>query len=242
MFALPVFFTFTALSAWTLLSRAERSKTLSRSRSDWILDFTGLLFQGLLIPLLQLSWVGALGSWAAPQLKGSLHLSAFFSFLLCFVGVDYLYYWNHRLLHQPKAWALHRVHHSAKRVDVFTTSRNTLWTPFFIVYLWVNGLFIFILADPWPFLAAMALTSCLDLWRHGPQGTHAPVWLKRLSIVLITPHEHHWHHSREKAGINFGANLSIWDRLHGTLYSPENAPKTFGNDVDLSLIRKLLAP
>jgi len=32
---------------------------------------------------------------------------------------------------------------------------------------------------------------------------------------VITPHEHAWHHSSARTDVNFGANLSLWDRVHG---------------------------
>ena len=116
--------------------------------------------------------------------------------------------------------SLHAVHHTPEMFDVFITARNTLWTPLLIAYIWANGLGLFLLAEPGPFMAAAALTASLDLWRH---TTFSPVpgscgRIVSSALVLITPHEHMWHHSHDRADDNFGANLALWDRLHGTYY------------------------
>jgi sterol desaturase/sphingolipid hydroxylase (fatty acid hydroxylase superfamily) len=112
-----------------------------------------------------------------------------------------------------------------------------------IVYLWVNGLFLFLLRDPRAFIIAASMTASLDLWRHsGFSPRPGPRLHRALGCVLITPHEHAWHHSSDRAGCNFGANLSLWDRLHGTYYSPASRAEACGLPLTLSLKRKLMFP
>jgi sterol desaturase/sphingolipid hydroxylase (fatty acid hydroxylase superfamily) len=195
-------------------------------------------------------WDPAAGTWKSAgafpgQVFGccALALAPGPAFLLNFVAVDYLYYWNHRLLHTQRFWTTHAVHHSARQADVFITSRNTLWTPLLIVYVWANGALVYLLADPAPFLLAVALTASLDLWRHTVFFAAPGGRLHRLlALVLVTPNEHLWHHSSARATCNFGANLSVWDRLHGTFYSPAHRPASLGIPVRLSLWRRLLFP
>ena len=74
----------------------------NRKMDDWMLDGVSLFVQGAVIPLCQVFLVAALLSSLAPSTAGSLVLDPLLSFALCFVGVDYLYYWNHRILHTPK--------------------------------------------------------------------------------------------------------------------------------------------
>jgi len=105
-------------------------------------------------------------------------------------------------------------------------ARNTLWTPLLIVYVWLNALALFLLREPAGFLLGMSLTAALDLWRHSP--LRAP---RFVSLLFITPHEHAWHHSRERTDVNFGANLSVWDRVHGTFGGDVAAPTSLGVDV-----------
>lgn len=189
--------------------------------------------QGWVVPALS----GLLGAWALgalwPAGRGALSLPAGAAFALNFVAVDYLYYWNHRLLHGP-LWRFHAVHHTAEAMDVWVTARNGLLTPFLIVYVWANGLFIHLLADPRPFLLGSAVTAALDLWRH------SSVLPRALSPLLITPFDHSWHHSRERQDVNFGANLRLWDVLHGTAGPSEGAPRALGLPLDWSLARRLL--
>jgi len=238
-----VFIAFLTLTALTLALRDTRAAALRRNPDDWTLDASGLLVQGALIPLLQSSLVYAILLAFVPQLKGSLDISSAGAFLLNFVAVDYIYYWNHRLLHSNALWRAHAVHHTPEQVDVLITSRNTLWSPLVIVYVWANGFFLFILKDPAPYLLAASLTASLDLWRHtsfSPRPDSA--FHRTLALFLITPHEHNWHHSSDQSYKNFGANLSVWDRIHGSYFSPAHRPLSFGIRLDMDLKRKLLFP
>lgn len=238
-----VFIAFLTLTALTLALRETRASALGRNPQDWTLDASGLLVQGALVPALQSSLVYAILIALAPQLKGALEISNVGAFLLNFVAVDYLYYWNHRLLHSRALWSAHAVHHTPERIDVLITSRNTLWSPLLIVYVWANGFFFFIIKDPAPYLLAASLTASLDLWRHtsfSPRPDGA--FHRALALLLITPHEHNWHHSSDQSYKNFGANLSVWDRIHDSYFSPATRPRSFGIRLDLDLKRKLLFP
>ncbi len=238
-----VFGAFIILATATLAVKESRRAAMRRNAADWTLDGLGLLVQGIGIPVLQTTLVYALFVLLLPQAKGLLDLHPTLAFLLNFVVVDYLYYWNHRLLHGRTFWQTHAVHHSAEHLDLFITSRNTLWTSLLIVYVWVNGFFIFLLREPQSYILAASLTASLDLWRHTAFGLKANSRFYRLLAPLfITPHEHAWHHSSTKSVCNFGANLSLWDRLHGTYYSPGELPSKLGIATPLSLPRKLFFP
>jgi sterol desaturase/sphingolipid hydroxylase (fatty acid hydroxylase superfamily) len=147
-----VFISFWILVALTFSLRRQRDSALERKRADWTLDIAGLLVQGAVIPALEIGAAYWLLLKIAPDAKSSLEISRPFAFLLNFAAVDYLYYWNHRLLHSKALWKAHAVHHTAERADVFISSRNTVWASLLIVYVWANGLFIFLLKDPAPFL------------------------------------------------------------------------------------------
>jgi sterol desaturase/sphingolipid hydroxylase (fatty acid hydroxylase superfamily) len=128
-------------------------------------------------------------------------------------------------------------------MDVLGTSRNTLWTSLVIIYLWIHTLFLYLLTDPTGYLLGVSLTSALDLWRHSrlliPANTRL---FQFLSFWLILPHDHAWHHCREIHNYNYGANLKIWDKLHGTYYESENLPSPIGISLSLNLFQKLVFP
>jgi sterol desaturase/sphingolipid hydroxylase (fatty acid hydroxylase superfamily) len=190
-----------------LIEEKARVRTLSRTKVEWFYDSLGLTIQGLVIPLfpwLLVPWLRA----QAPALAGTLDVPALVQFLLSFVVVDYLYYWNHRWLHGKNYWALHRLHHSSRMLDIFATSRNSFITSFLMVYFWVQIVAMFILKDSAPFMLGFALTFALDLYRHSGLGN--PFFLGAVfSRVLILPQHLVLHHSLAGRNKNFGANFQI---------------------------------
>jgi sterol desaturase/sphingolipid hydroxylase (fatty acid hydroxylase superfamily) len=214
-----------------------------RDRTAWSLDALGLLIQGMGVPVLQTLLIAKLMGWVLPTYRGVLDIPPAWGFALSFIGVDYLYYWNHRFLHSRGLWPLHQVHHSIKGLDVLATSRNSAWTVFFIVYLWVQPLFVFLLKDPSSFMAGLIAGYTLDVWRHSGWSWNRqnPV-VRALRQILIDPQDHEWHHSQERFHINYGANLNLWDRLHGTFYRSERRPQKVGVVLQGSFWKQFLTP
>ncbi|ACC83044.1 sterol desaturase family protein [Nostoc punctiforme] len=240
---LLIFGSFLGLIGWTITNQVRRTQLKVKSREDWLLDVTGLTIQGILIPLLQASLVYWLYQYLLPAQQGYLKVSLVTTFVISFVIVDYLYYWNHRLLHTKLLWKVHQVHHTVTQMDVLGTSRNTLWTSLLIIYLWIHTLFLYLLADPTGYLLGVSLTSALDLWRHSSLIIPESSWLYQfLCSWLILPQDHAWHHCREIHNYNYGANLKIWDKLHGTYYESKKVPSIIGIPSSLNLFQKLLFP
>ncbi len=197
----------------------------ARDRGAWVVDASGLVIQGMIAAALV---------WLVPYRRGTIDVPFWWAFLISFVAVDYAYYWNHRLLHGA-LWRWHAVHHTAPRLDVVVTSRNTLWTPLLIVYIWAGAAAVLLLRDPSGFLLGLSLTAALDLWRHSPLIPPQPL-RRALSSILVTPHEHAWHHSRSRTEVNFGANLTLWDRLHGTFEASDELPGQLGVELPVTLL------
>ncbi|OKH34954.1 sterol desaturase [Calothrix sp. HK-06] len=238
-----VFSTFIILLFITFANQNIITLVVSKNRQDWLLDIIGLFFQGIIIPILQITVVFQLYHYLLPNLKSTLSLRPLIAFCFSFILVDYLYYWNHRLLHTPWLWSVHKVHHTVTAMDVVGTSRNTLWTSFLIIYLWVHSLFIYLLQDPTWYIFGANLTSALDLWRHSkftPKPTS--IMYRLLAPWLILPQDHAWHHARNYEGGNYGANFKIWDKMHGTYSDNEKEPEILGAISNLSLSQKLFFP
>src|SRR5262245_58168387 len=105
-----VFISFLLFAALTFSLRQTRSRSCRRKPADWVLDGSGLVVQGVVVPILQTILIFGLLSGLVPEARGILNLSAIPAFLINFVVVDYLYYWNHRWLHCETLWPAHSVH------------------------------------------------------------------------------------------------------------------------------------
>ncbi len=240
---LLVLIVFGSLIIWTICDRVARTQLKTKSWQDWLLDSTGLSIQGMLIPLLQITLIYQLYNYLLPAQQGCLQLSPIFTFILSFVVVDYGYYWNHRLLHRGWFWQVHQTHHTVTQMDVFGTSRNTLWASFLIIYLWIHALFLYLLADSTGYLLGISLTSALDLWRHSRLIISPHSWLySYLSPWLILPQDHARHHACSVHYYNYGANFKLWDRWHGTFYPGKDLPAEIGITTPLTLTKKLFFP
>ncbi|NET02731.1 MAG: sterol desaturase family protein [Sphaerospermopsis sp. SIO1G1] len=238
-----IFAAFISLVIYTFGDKISRNKLRIKKIEYWLIDGIGLTTQGVIIPLLQATLVYALYHYLFPHFQGCLQIPAIISFMISFIVIDYVYYWNHRLLHSRVFWNIHQVHHTITEMDVLGTSRNTIWTSFLIIYLWIHPLFIYLLADPTAYLFGVALTSALDLWRHsGLIISEHNILVAILSPWLILPQDHIWHHSADNKNCNYGANLKIWDKIHGTYYQNQQLPQKLGINTSLNLFQQLLFP
>jgi sterol desaturase/sphingolipid hydroxylase (fatty acid hydroxylase superfamily) len=143
------------------------------------------------------------------------------SFVAAFLLLDFLNYAVHRCEHAvPFLWRFHALHHSDPDVDVTTTVRHHP-----IEYVMSAGFYWLAVEIPGAgvtihFLAVYAAAAVT----HG--NIRLPEWLERLlRPVVITLDLHLVHHSisSEEANANFGAVLSIFDRLFGTYRSLSRA-------------------
>ena len=128
-------------------------------------------------------------------------------------GWDFLYYWNHRFMHEVRAlWAIHVVHHSSERYNLSTALRQPvadvlgLWLPY--------GVMARFGIRPHVLTQARALNLLYQYWIH----TEAIRTIGRAEAVLNTPSHHRVHHGSQRQYLdrNHGSILIVWDRLFGT--------------------------
>jgi sterol desaturase/sphingolipid hydroxylase (fatty acid hydroxylase superfamily) len=162
---------------------------------------------------------------ARPQLEAALGVALptwpianrWVGFMAAFLLLDLLNYGMHRCQHGvPLLWRLHAMHHSDPDVDVTTSVRHH---PFeYVLAGAVYWLTVVALGIPLAAVSAHALAVFVAAAVvHG--NIRLPEWLERLlQPVVITTDLHLVHHSMaaSEANMNFGAVLSIWDRLFGT--------------------------
>ncbi|MFN8017558.1 MAG: sterol desaturase family protein [Acidimicrobiales bacterium] len=140
------------------------------------------------------------------------------------LGWDFIYYWNHRFMHESRwLWAIHVVHHSSEHYNLSTALRQPV--------LDVAGVFV-----PYGALAtlgfrpevietARGINLLYQYWIH----TETIPKLGPLEKVFNTASAHRVHHgsNRQYLDKNHGSILIIWDRLFGT-YEPEEEPVVYG--------------
>lgn len=207
--------------------------------SDWLMNLSGFWMQGLVIPLLSYyistQWLPDL----LPGSQGILPFGFVGAFLINFVGVDFLYYWQHRAFHKvPVLWKLHAPHHHSPVVNIWGTSRNALITHFLFVYMLVNPILGYLCDSPEGFFAGAMITAALDLFRHANIKIKMPL----LEGIFMLPRDHHRHHDAERAFANYGANFMLWDRLFGTSDTSNEHSEIYSVPKPPSFTTQLLYP
>jgi sterol desaturase/sphingolipid hydroxylase (fatty acid hydroxylase superfamily) len=140
------------------------------------------------------------------------------------LGWDFIYYWNHRLMHESRAmWAIHVVHHSSERYNLSTALRQPvadalgLFAPY--GSLGLCGI------RPELISYARGVNLLYQYWIH----TDTIKRLGPLELVLNTPSHHRVHHGSNPQYIdkNYGSILIVWDRAFRT-FEPEVEPVVYG--------------
>lgn len=138
--------------------------------------------------------------------------------LLLFLGVDFFYYWAHRLSHEINLfWAGHVVHHQSEEYNLSVALRQgalqKVFTAGFYLPLALAGF-----NTTW-FLLLSAYNTLYQFWIH----TEAIRGMGPLEYIFNTPSHHRVHHGKNPKYIdrNHGGTLIIWDRLFGTFQQEE---------------------
>ncbi len=213
--AVPLMFFFISLEA--ILSHKRSMKLYDKG------DFWGSVGVGL--GNLAVNWV----------IKGGSFLIVFFfykiapykqppvwwSFALCFVAMDFLRYWIHRLGHESRLfWSSHMTHHSSEYYN-FAVSFRLSWVQFykFLFFLPISLLGF----NPVVFFITHQLAVLYQFWLHTELIGKLPWWIE---YFFVTPSHHRVHHGRNPKYLdrNYGSTLIIWDRMFGTFQEEEERP------------------
>lgn len=218
--AVPVFFVLIALElAW-----AKKRGVRVYRFNDTVTD----LSCGITSQIVLLFWAALqLGvyAWIYEHARLVTIGPTWLAWAVAFVGVDFLYYWWHRLSHEVNVlWAAHVVHHQSEDYNLAVALRQsaiTSWTalPFYLplALLGVPALV---------FATVHALSTLYQFWIHTQLvgRMRGPVdW------ILNLPSHHRVHHAINPAYLdkNYGATLIVWDRLFGT-YAAETEKPVYG--------------
>lgn len=141
--------------------------------------------------------------------------------VIAFFGVDFAYYWWHRLSHEVAwMWAIHVVHHQSEDYNLAVALRQAWFSglssaPFYLPLALVG-------VPPVVFFTVAAFSTLYQFWIH----TRIVGTLGALEWVINTPAQHRVHHGRNPKYLdrNYAATLSIWDRMFGSFQEEEEEP------------------
>ena len=139
---------------------------------------------------------------------------------------DFIYYWNHRLMHEARyLWAIHVVHHSSERFNLSTALRQPVADSFgtFVPY----SALCYLGVRPSLIEQARGVNLLYQFWIH----TDLIPKLGRFEELFNTASHHRVHHGRNRRYIdrNHGSILILWDRLFGTFEREDDAePVIYG--------------
>ncbi|MGH8506436.1 MAG: sterol desaturase family protein [Stenotrophobium sp.] len=192
----------------------RRDTPLRRQR--WPGNFGLGLVNALVLRLLPLFAVGVAvqAQQAGWGLLNQLRLPAIVAVPLAWLLLDCAIYWQHRALHTPLLWRLHRPHHADTAFDASTALR---FHPLEILLsmLYKMGVVLALGAPVAAVILFEIVLSAAALFNHANFSLPGDRWLRRF---LVTPDFHRVHHSSHRREIdsNYGNVLSIWDYLFGS--------------------------
>jgi len=221
--------------AMLALEQARPARRFERVAGWWAraLGFTAIQAAVALLAINTCDrWLPGLALWRPAG--GSLAAEAALGYLV----LTFVYYWWHRARHEvPFLWRwLHRLHHSACRIELLTSfykhpaeiAANAL----------LSSIVVYVLLGLSPQGAAIVLviSGLAELFYHW--NVRTPYWL---GFLVQRPESHCVHHERGSHTSNF-ADLPLWDILFGTFHNPRRAPRKcgFGPRVEQRLPELLL--
>ena len=162
--------------------------------------------------------------WLYENIRFATIPSTWYWGIILFIGVDFCYYWFHRLSHQINAiWATHVVHHQSEDYNLTVALRQSWFQGFF------SSLFYLPLAiigfDPLITITVIAFNTLYQFWIH----TELIKTMGWFEWIFNTPSHHRVHHGTNPEYIdkNHAGTLIIWDRMFGT-FQKEEAKVVYG--------------
>jgi sterol desaturase/sphingolipid hydroxylase (fatty acid hydroxylase superfamily) len=203
------------LLVWENL-RSHRASPKQTLRKSYLTNFGTFFLNSSLMSILSVSSLLGIAENVSHWGLLSSMTPSFWKTLIVFFLLDLTLYFWHRANHQiDHLWLFHKVHHSDQCVNVSTAFR----LHFIEVLLTtvVKGVFIVIVGvETSIVLMNEMLITFFVMFHHSNAGFKYETILSRL---LIVPSLHRRHHSvlRREHDQNYGAVLSGWDKLFGTL-------------------------
>ena len=159
--------------------------------------------------------------------------SSLVTWVVFFFGVDFCYYWFHRIAHERNIlWGAHEGHHQGEEFNYTTAVRQSA---FQYGFSWIFYLPLAVLGcPPEVYLGQFLILKAYQFWIHTQGIDRVPF----IEGIFSTPSSHRVHHAKNPIYIdrNYGGTLVIWDRMFGSWqpelreeachYGTTNAPNT----------------
>jgi sterol desaturase/sphingolipid hydroxylase (fatty acid hydroxylase superfamily) len=143
------------------------------------------------------------------------------SFVLCFVTLDFCRYWSHRIAHEQRFWwSTHVVHHSSVHYNLSVSFRLS-WTQNIKIVFFLPVILMGF--HPLVFLIVHQTLVLYQFWLHTELIKKLP---RPIEYIFTTPSHHRVHHSTNEKYIdkNYGSTFIIWDRIFGTFQEEDEKP------------------
>ncbi|MGP4846031.1 sterol desaturase family protein [Marinobacter sp. 1Y8] len=161
------------------------------------------------------------------------------TWILFFFGVDFCYYWFHRIAHEINLlWGAHVGHHQGEEYNLTTALRQSA---FQYAFSWMFYLPLALLGcPPVVFVVQFIVLKLYQFWLHTQSINRIPL----IEGIMSTPSSHRVHHAKNPIYIdrNYGGTLVIWDRVFGS-WQPELAtdPCHYGTTRPLDTLNPIKA-
>lgn len=144
------------------------------------------------------------------------------NYALCYLGVDFLFYWFHRAGHRINIfWAIHVPHHTAEELNYAVGLRAsfTQRAASFLFY-WPLAVVGF---GPEIILPTVATNLVIQLLGHTRVVPKLPAWI---DSWLNTPYHHQVHHAANQIywDKNYGGTFIFWDKWFGSFRHQTEEP------------------
>ncbi|HEX2900559.1 MAG TPA: sterol desaturase family protein [Bacteroidia bacterium] len=215
IYAIPVFFILIGVEIWIARRRNQQVYRLNDAIANISCGVAQQVFSVLIRGVLLL---GYLYLYENHKLL-TLGADQWWVWVLCFIGVDFFYYWFHRYAHEISfMWGGHIVHHQSEEYNLSVALRQgafqglSSWV-FYLPLAWIGF-------DPVVFLVVSQFQTLYQFWIH--TRLIGKMWAP-FEYVFNTPSHHRVHHGVNPKYIdkNHGGTLIIWDRMFGTFQAEE---------------------
>jgi sterol desaturase/sphingolipid hydroxylase (fatty acid hydroxylase superfamily) len=200
------------------------------------------IFMGMVVIIVG---VGVLGHWLVPVAvqEAIVGQPIWLQVIEVIILADLGFYAAHRMFHSiPWLWKFHAIHHSIEEMDWLAAARVHPLDQIVTKGMSLLPLYMLGFSD-----MSIGIFSGIYFWHSLLLHANVRISFGPLRWLVASPEFHHWHHAnqREAYDKNFAGQLSILDKLFGTMHMPEGQrPAKFGvNDpVPNTFIPHLLYP